>query len=87
MQDTLHHTVKNKAKGHDVLELGIAYVGDKPRINDVKRISKLSRRLCTGSARYSYCEKRSWNFGSVDTKRNFNRRSSKEGTRRWRNSL
>ncbi len=40
---------KKTAKGHNVLELGIAYVGDRPRINDVKRISKLSRRMYLGS--------------------------------------
>jgi small subunit ribosomal protein S8 len=39
---------KKQSKGHDVLELGIAYVNDKPRINDVKRISKPSRRLYMG---------------------------------------
>jgi small subunit ribosomal protein S8 len=40
---------KKAQNGHDVLELGIAYVQDKPRINDVKRISKPSRRLYAGA--------------------------------------
>ncbi len=35
--------------GHDALELGIVYTnGGTPRIHDVKRISKPSRRLYTG---------------------------------------
>jgi small subunit ribosomal protein S8 len=49
---------KKAQNGHDVLELGIAYVQDKPRINDVKRISKPSRRLYAGVHRNSYSEKR-----------------------------
>jgi small subunit ribosomal protein S8 len=40
---------KKTSKGHNVLELGIAYVGDRPRINDVKRISKPSRRMYVGA--------------------------------------
>ncbi len=40
---------KKTSKGHPVLELGIAYVGDRPRISDVKRISKLSRRMYVSS--------------------------------------
>jgi small subunit ribosomal protein S8 len=36
---------KKTNKGHDVLEIGIAYVADRPRVNDVKRISKPSRRM------------------------------------------
>lgn len=39
---------KKSKKGHDVLEVGIAYVNEKPRIHDVKRISKPSRRLYAG---------------------------------------
>jgi small subunit ribosomal protein S8 len=38
---------KSRAKG-DVLELGVLYVDTKPRINDVKRISKSSRRVYCG---------------------------------------
>ncbi len=40
---------KSAHKGHDVLEVGIAYVADRPRIQDVKRISKPSRRLYAGA--------------------------------------
>jgi len=39
---------KKTKQGHDVLELGVAYVNDRPRIHDVKRISKPSRRLYAG---------------------------------------
>lgn len=35
---------KDRKKG-DVLELGVQYTGEQPRINDARRISKLSRRL------------------------------------------
>jgi small subunit ribosomal protein S8 len=35
-------------QGHDALELGIAYTNGMPRIHDVKRISKPSRRLYAG---------------------------------------
>ncbi len=35
-------------QGHDALELGIAYTQGAPRIHDVKRISKPSRRLYAG---------------------------------------
>ena len=35
-------------QGHDTLELGIAYTNGVPRIRDVKRISKPSRRLYAG---------------------------------------
>lgn len=38
---------KNRKKG-DVLEIGIQYTERGPRINDVKRISKLSRRWYVG---------------------------------------
>jgi small subunit ribosomal protein S8 len=38
---------KSRAKG-DVLELGVLYVDKKPRINDVKRVSKSSRRVYFG---------------------------------------
>src|SRR4051812_23308047 len=40
---------KSRAKG-DVLELGVLYVDTKPRINDVKKISKSSRRVYCGVA-------------------------------------
>jgi small subunit ribosomal protein S8 len=36
---------KQTKSGHDVLEVGIAYNADRPRVRDVKRISKPSRRL------------------------------------------
>ncbi len=39
---------KKPHQGHNVLECGIAYVADRPRITDVKRISKPSRRLYAG---------------------------------------
>jgi small subunit ribosomal protein S8 len=39
---------KVSKNNHDNLELGIAYVNGKPRIRDVKRISKQSRRLYAG---------------------------------------
>jgi small subunit ribosomal protein S8 len=35
---------KDRVKGA-VLEIGIQYVNEKPRVQDVKRISKLSRRM------------------------------------------
>lgn len=35
---------KKRATG-DILEIGIKYVNGKPRVHDVKRISKLSRRM------------------------------------------
>lgn len=38
---------KSRAKG-DVLELGVSYVDTKPRISDVKRVSKSSRRVYCG---------------------------------------
>jgi small subunit ribosomal protein S8 len=38
---------KSRAKG-DVLELGISYVDGRPRISDVKRVSKSSRRVYFG---------------------------------------
>lgn len=38
---------KSRAKG-DVLELGVSYVDGKPRISDVKRVSKSSRRVYFG---------------------------------------
>lgn len=38
---------KTRAKG-DVLELGVSYVDTAPRIHDVKRISKSSRRVYFG---------------------------------------
>lgn len=38
---------KSRAKG-DVLELGVSYVNGKPRINDVKRVSKSSCRVYFG---------------------------------------
>jgi small subunit ribosomal protein S8 len=41
------YTKKKRKKG-DVLEIGVQYVGGNPRINDVQRISKLSRRLYVG---------------------------------------
>jgi len=37
---------KTRKKG-DVLELGVSYVNEKPRINDVQRISKSSCRVYT----------------------------------------
>lgn len=40
---------KKSHQGHDVLELGIAYTNDRPRIRDVKRISKPSRRMYAGA--------------------------------------
>lgn len=40
---------KSRAKG-DVLELGVSYIDAKPRINDVKRVSKSSRRVYCGVA-------------------------------------
>lgn len=39
---------KKTSKGHDVLEIGIAYSNSRPKIRDVKRISKPSRRLYSG---------------------------------------
>lgn len=41
------HT-KKKRKNGDVIEIGIRYIDGKPRINDVKRVSKLSRRMYQG---------------------------------------
>ncbi len=38
---------KSRAKG-DVLELGVSYVDTVPRIHDIKRISKSSRRVYFG---------------------------------------
>lgn len=38
---------KSRAKG-DVLELGVAYTDTQPRIHDVKRVSKSSRRVYLG---------------------------------------
>jgi small subunit ribosomal protein S8 len=38
---------KSRAKG-DVLELGVVYVDTQPRIHDVKRVSKSSRRVYLG---------------------------------------
>jgi small subunit ribosomal protein S8 len=38
---------KSRAKG-DVLELGVSYIDTTPRIHDVKRISKSSRRVYFG---------------------------------------
>jgi small subunit ribosomal protein S8 len=38
---------KSRAKG-DVLELGVSYVDTQPRIHDVKRVSKSSRRVYCG---------------------------------------
>ncbi len=38
---------KSRVKG-DVLELGVLYVDTKPRITDVKRVSKSSRRVYVG---------------------------------------
>ena len=38
---------KSRVKG-DVLELGVLYVDTKPRISDVKRVSKSSRRVYVG---------------------------------------
>ncbi len=40
---------KKTKSGHDVLEVGIAYLADRPRVRDVKRISKPSRRLYAGA--------------------------------------
>ena len=38
---------KSRKKG-DVLEVGISYVNEKPRVSDVKQISKSSRRVYMG---------------------------------------
>lgn len=38
---------KSRAKG-DVLELGVVYIDTQPRIHDVKRVSKSSRRVYLG---------------------------------------
>lgn len=38
---------KSRAKG-DVLELGVSYIDTKPKIHDVKRVSKSSRRVYIG---------------------------------------
>ena len=38
---------KSRTKG-DVLELGVSYVDAKPKIHDVKRVSKSSRRVYIG---------------------------------------
>lgn len=38
---------KSRAKG-DVLELGVSYIDAKPRISDVERVSKSSRRVYFG---------------------------------------
>jgi small subunit ribosomal protein S8 len=38
---------KSRAKG-DVLELGVSYVDTQPKIHDVKRVSKSSRRVYIG---------------------------------------
>jgi small subunit ribosomal protein S8 len=40
---------KKTKKGFPAIEIGIAYVGDAPRVNDVKRISKPSRRMYMGT--------------------------------------
>ena len=42
------YTQKNLKKG-DVLEIDLLYKEDKPRINEIKRISKPSRRLYTNA--------------------------------------
>jgi small subunit ribosomal protein S8 len=43
-------SVEAKGKGVEAtLEIGIAYDGIKPRVNDVERISKSSRRIYKGS--------------------------------------
>jgi small subunit ribosomal protein S8 len=43
-------SVEAKGKGKDAtLEIGVAYDGIKPRINDVERISKSSRRVYKGA--------------------------------------
>ncbi|MFA6397395.1 MAG: 30S ribosomal protein S8 [Candidatus Paceibacterota bacterium] len=39
---------KKTTKDFPVLEIGVAFRDDKPRINDVKRISKPSRRMYAG---------------------------------------
>ncbi len=39
---------KKTAKGHDVLEVGIAYTNSGPKVHDVQRISKPSRRMYAG---------------------------------------
>lgn len=39
---------KKRNKGSDVLEITIRYVNGKPRINDARRISRLSRRMYAG---------------------------------------
>jgi small subunit ribosomal protein S8 len=47
-------SVEVKGKGvESTLELGIAYDGIKPRINDVERISKSSRRVYKGASEIS----------------------------------
>lgn len=43
-------SVESKGKGIETtLEIGIAYDGIKPRINDVERVSKSSRRVYKGA--------------------------------------
>lgn len=43
-------SVEVKGKGvESTLEIGIAYEGTKPRVNDVQRISKSSRRIYKGA--------------------------------------
>ena len=43
-------SVEAKGKGVEaILEIGIAYDGVKPRVNDVERISKSSRRIYKGA--------------------------------------
>jgi len=39
---------KKMHKGFPVLEIGLAYVDDKPKVIGVERVSKLSRRVYTG---------------------------------------
>lgn len=39
---------KKSRKNGDMLEVGISYAGDMPRVTDVKRVSKLSRRVYCG---------------------------------------
>lgn len=40
---------KKRKKGGDLLEIGVRYVNGKARINDVKRVSKLSLRTYSGA--------------------------------------
>lgn len=39
---------KKSRKNGDVLEVGISYAGEKPRVTDVKQVSKSSRRVYCG---------------------------------------